>query len=99
MLSAGEIVVEGRPVPGCDPEEMRLVRAVLDGERAAFDVLVERHMRQVVSVVRRMLDDPSEREDAVQETFVRAYRKLSSFRGEASLRTWFIRIAINACKR
>lgn len=99
MHPAGEIAVEGWPARGCDPEELRLVRAVLEGERRAFDVLVERHMRPVVSVVRRMLDDPDEREDVVQETFVRAYRKLRTFRGEASLRTWFIRIAINACKR
>src|SRR5690349_5826299 len=99
MHLSGEIVVEPWPRRGCDPEELRLVQAALGGDRSAFEVLVARHTRQVCSVVRRFLSDPSEQEDVVQETFVRAYERLRGFRGEASLRTWFIRIAINLCRR
>src|SRR4030095_2616302 len=49
--------------------------------------------------VRRFLADPDEVEDVVQETFVQAYRKLGTFRGQATLRNWFIRIAVNRCKK
>jgi RNA polymerase sigma-70 factor, ECF subfamily len=98
MQSAGEILVEHRPVRGCESEELRLVQAVLAGEAAAFDVLVERHMPRVASVARRFVPDPNDLDDVVQETFLRAYQKLHRFRGEASLRTWLIQIAVNVCR-
>jgi len=99
MHPAGEIAVEPWPHAGCPPEELRLVQAALDGERAAFDLLVQRHLPQVTTVVRRFVPDRDEVEDVVQETFVQAFRKLATFRGEATLRTWFIRIAVNLCRR
>jgi RNA polymerase sigma-70 factor (ECF subfamily) len=99
MQAVGEIPVERWPAAGCDPEEWRMVQAAVAGERPAYDVLVQRHLPTVASVVRRFLGDPDEVADVVQETFVRGYRKLATFRGEASLRSWFIRIAVNAGKR
>jgi RNA polymerase sigma-70 factor, ECF subfamily len=79
-------------------DERRLVQAALSGEFSAFDALVERHWRKVASVVRHFLPDADEADDAVQETFVKAFQRLRDFRGEASVQTWLIRIAINLCK-
>ena len=99
MTTAGEVVVERRPLLGCDPEELRLIQVALAGQQHAFDILVQRHTAQVASVVRRFAADPNDCEDLVQETFVRAFQNLRGFRGEASVRTWFIRIAINVCRK
>jgi RNA polymerase sigma-70 factor, ECF subfamily len=82
-----------------EDEERRWVRATLAGDRAAFDRLVERHWPRVASLVGRFLSDSNDVEDAVQETFVRAFQNLRGFRGEASVRTWLLRIALNACRR
>ena len=102
MLTGGELAVAPRreiaPGNAGDTEERRWVRATLDGDRVAFDSLVERHWRKIASVVGRFLSDPNDVEDTVQETFVRAYEHLRHFRGEASVRTWLIRIAVNLCK-
>ena len=95
---AGELVVEQRPgAPAPDPD-LCLVRDARAGDSAAFDRLVERHWRQLVSIAGRFLDDPNEAEDAVQEALVRAYHGLGSFREEASARTWLIRIVVNVCR-
>src|SRR5262249_42065514 len=102
MRIGGEIAVEPRPMraaeDGADEEERRWVRAALEGDLAAFDALVARHWRKVASVVGRFLSDANDVEDAVQETFVRAFEGLRGFRGDASVRTWLIRIAVNLCK-
>lgn len=98
MASGGESVVEDWiPVEGRDGE-VDLVHAILQGDEAAFDRLVSCHSVQVTSVVRRFTPDPNDLEDAVQETFLRAYRNLRRFRGEATLRTWLIQIALNVCR-
>jgi RNA polymerase sigma factor (sigma-70 family) len=102
MLTGGELAVAPRREAASgdagDDQERRWIRATLDGDHAAFDSLVERHWRKIASVVGRFLSDPNDVEDTVQETFVRAYEHLRRFRGEASVRTWLIRIAINLCK-
>jgi RNA polymerase sigma-70 factor, ECF subfamily len=102
MRIGGEMAVERRPGrlagDGAEEEERRWVRAALAGDPAAFDALVDRHWRKVASVVGRFLADANDVEDTVQETFVRAYESLCGFRGDASVRTWLIRIAVNLCK-
>ncbi len=98
MACGGESVVEEwRPVEDRSAE-VELVHAILRGDRGAFELLVSTHSVQVTSVVRRFTPDPNDLEDAVQETFLRAYRNLKRFRGEASLRTWLIQIALNVCR-
>ena len=72
-----------------------LVDAARNGSEAAFRELVERYEDRVASVVIRMLGDTAEAEDAGQETFIRFYRSLHGFRGQASVGTYLIRIAIN----
>jgi RNA polymerase sigma-70 factor (ECF subfamily) len=103
MPMKGELVLEQRP-PDTEAEhaeaaqERRWVQAARQGNRLAFDALVECHIDKVAAVARQFLQDPQEVEDAVQETFVRAFQSLRDFRGDARLRTWLIRIAVNVCK-
>ena len=76
--------------------DKELVALARSGDRAAFDQLVERYQRRLLRLVLRLLRDPAEAEDVVQETFLRAYRGLPRFRGESAFFTWLYRIAINA---
>src|SRR5207245_648349 len=59
---------------------------------------VERHRGKVTSVAARFLDNPEDVADAVQESFVRAYENLRSFRAAASFRSWLLAITINVCR-
>lgn len=66
-----------------------------EAELDDFLVLVERYQRPVASVVARLLDDPRDIEEAVQDTFVQAWRHREAFRAEAAVFTWLYRIATN----
>jgi RNA polymerase sigma-70 factor, ECF subfamily len=79
--------------------EAALLRAGLAGDRAALERLLALHKRSLYALCLGILGHPEDAEDAVQETFLRALRALSSFRGEASLRTWLCRIALHLCLR
>ena len=78
-------------------EDAELVRASLDGNRDAFDVIVERHRRTVYQVCYRFVNNHEDASDLSQEAFVRAWRGLKTFKGHAALSTWLYRIAVNAC--
>jgi RNA polymerase sigma-70 factor (ECF subfamily) len=93
---------EARQAGGPDPafdslDDGALVAASLAGERAAFDVLVERHRRAVYQVCYRFVGNHEDASDLAQEAFVRAWRGLRSFKGQAALSTWLYRIAVNVC--
>ena len=64
----------------------------------AFEELVEKHQTALLRTCFLYLRDRSLAEDAVQETFLKAYRSMGSFRGESSQRTWLMRIAMNTCR-
>lgn len=68
------------------------------GEAEAFERLVRRHERGVYRLVLRLLGNPEDALEVTQETFLRAFRGLPSFRGEASFRTWLFGIALNAAR-
>jgi RNA polymerase sigma-70 factor (ECF subfamily) len=72
-----------------------LVRRVRDGEVELFELLVRRHNAHLYRTVRSILRDEAEAEDAMQATYLRAYRFLSGFAGEASFSTWLLRIGVN----
>jgi RNA polymerase sigma-70 factor (ECF subfamily) len=74
-----------------------LIRRYVGGDRSAFGVLVERHERRVYNLALRMTGREEDARDATQEAFLTAFRKLSSFRGEAAFTTWMHRVTINAC--
>jgi RNA polymerase sigma-70 factor (ECF subfamily) len=67
------------------------------GDPHAFGEIVKRHRDRMWAVALRTLGDPDEAADAVQDAFVSAYRKASTFRGEAAVTTWLHRIVVNAC--
>lgn len=72
-----------------------LVRLAGDGDREAFRELVERYQRRVLAVVTGMLHDREAALDVTQETFIKAYRSIGRFKGDASFYTWIYRIAVN----
>ena len=76
-------------------DEEQLVRSSRHGDLGAFNTLVEFYQRQVYNLCLRMLG-PAAAEDAAQEAFIAAYRRLSSFRG-GNFRAWLLRIAANIC--
>lgn len=80
-----------------EPSDANLVQQCLQGDNRGFDLLVRRYQRQVYSFCYRMLGDADEAADAAQESFVKAYNALESFRLDAKFSTWLFRIANNAC--
>ena len=78
-----------------DETDIELIRRTLDGNQAAFSVLVERYADAVYAVVVDVLRKPGDADDVVQECFVRAYKSLATFRQEARFGTWLQRIAYN----
>ncbi|MCB0352416.1 MAG: sigma-70 family RNA polymerase sigma factor [Bdellovibrionales bacterium] len=79
-------------------EEQVAILAVQNGKSDAFRELVVLHQDRVFSVVMRMVGRRDLAEELTQETFLRAYRSIRSFRGESSFATWLTRIAINRAK-
>jgi RNA polymerase sigma-70 factor, ECF subfamily len=75
----------------------RLVRLARSGDDEAFASLVRRHKRRVFSIAGRFVRDGSEVEDIGQEVFIKAYRDLDSYRGEAPFGHWISRIAVHTC--
>jgi RNA polymerase sigma-70 factor (ECF subfamily) len=71
------------------------VARVLAGDQDAFRVLVERHSRRVFRLAYRMTSNEHDAEDVVQETFLRAYRRLSQFESRSNFGTWLYRVAVN----
>ncbi len=79
------------------PNDLQLAQLAAAGDAGAFDVLMQRHYACVFRLALRALGSWEEAEDVQQETFVLAYRKLRSFRGESSFRTWVCAIAVRLC--
>jgi RNA polymerase sigma-70 factor (ECF subfamily) len=75
--------------------ETELVLKARDGDRNAFNELVRIHAQGVMNVIFRMCGNAQVAEDAAQETFIRAWSHLGSFRVDSSLRNWLYRIALN----
>jgi RNA polymerase sigma-70 factor (ECF subfamily) len=74
-----------------------LVRRAAAGQREAFDELVRRHSGRVYALALRICRNPDDAEDALQETFIAAYRALPRFDQRARVSTWLYRIATNKC--
>jgi RNA polymerase sigma-70 factor (ECF subfamily) len=82
-------------MPNGTPTDEELIDRARGGDQAAFRVLVERYEGKVAATVVGMLGPGADAEDVGQETFIRLYRALATFRGESSLGTYVTRIAIN----
>ena len=83
---------------GWSLDEATLIESCLAGDDAAFDQLVQRYQDMVFNLAYRLLGGRDEAVDLSQEVFLQVYRKLSTFRRDASLRTWIYRIVINRAK-
>jgi len=81
--------------PDRQETDERLVARFVQGDESAFDDLVVRHRQGVYRLAYRLLGSHEEADDVAQEAFLRAYRGLRGFRGEATFRTWLTRIVIN----
>jgi RNA polymerase sigma-70 factor (ECF subfamily) len=80
-------------------DERALVRLARGGDRAAFDELVRRHAGGLYGAVAHLCAGPHEAEEVIQEAFLRAWRGLPGFRGDAQFFTWLYRIGINEARR
>lgn len=78
--------------------DRELVARVQQGDKRAFDVLVQRYQHKIIKLISRYVHDSSEALDIAQEAFLKAYRALPGFRGESAFYTWLYRIAINTAK-
>lgn len=77
--------------------EAELIAAVLKGDAASFEPLIEKYSPRVFATARRYARRESEIEDIVQEVWLKAYQKLKSFRGEAPFEHWLMRLAVRTC--
>lgn len=78
-----------------DGGENALVEAARAGDRSAFEQLYRAHVGRVYGLCLRLSGDPTEAQDCAQDTFVKAWRSLDSFRGNSRFGTWLHRIAVN----
>ena len=76
-----------------------LIDRVKQGDMRAFEMLVVKYQRRIERLIGRMVRDTDLVQDIAQETFIRAYRALHQFRGEAQFYTWLYRIAVNTAKK
>jgi RNA polymerase sigma-70 factor (ECF subfamily) len=93
-MQAG-IPVDDRVSAICFPcEEAALVAELQAGSEQAFVQLIDRYHQQIYSLIARSLQDPADAADITQEVFLKVFRSIGGFHGEASLRTWLYRIAL-----
>ncbi|TDI75972.1 MAG: RNA polymerase sigma factor RpoE [Betaproteobacteria bacterium] len=78
--------------------DQQLVERAQRGDKRAFDLLVVKYQRKLARLLSQFIHDAAEVEDVTQETFIKAYRSLSSFRGDSAFYTWLYRIGINTAK-
>jgi RNA polymerase sigma-70 factor (ECF subfamily) len=78
--------------------DQTLVERAQRGDKQAFGLLVSKYQRKLARLLSRLIRDPAEVEDVAQETFIKAYRALPSFRGDSAFYTWLYRIGVNTAK-
>lgn len=93
QTTLAQLEFEAKPIE--NQFEAMLIARLRVGDLSAFDELVRYFERPVYGVCLRLLGDAEDARDAAQETFLKIYRGLNSFRGESGLKTWIYRIAIN----
>ncbi len=86
------------PAPSRDTDSA-LVQRTVAGDPRAYELLVVKYQRRIERLIGRMVRDTDLVQDIAQETFIRAYRALGQFRGDAQFYTWLYRIAVNTAKK
>jgi RNA polymerase sigma-70 factor, ECF subfamily len=95
LAATSDMVPSGRSTSRED--DRAAIRGAQAGDREAFDLLVERHQRDVYRLCYRYLNNHEDANDMAQEAFLKAYRAIGKFRGDSSFTTWLYRIAVNTC--
>lgn len=98
QIDLDTVAVAAAPVEECQTAENAFLERLRNRDMAAFDLLVEERSGEVYSLLYRLTEDAEEARDLTQETFLRAFRHIESFRGDADLKTWLYRIAINQAR-
>ena len=79
------------------PTDEELLRAHVGGDRDAFALLVTRHRDRLWAIALRVMRNPEDAADALQDAYISAFRRAASFRGDAQVTTWLHRVVVNAC--
>ncbi|MEO6589552.1 MAG: sigma-70 family RNA polymerase sigma factor [Pyrinomonadaceae bacterium] len=91
----GSVVLTAQPASVGSYAEDEFIEKLKSGDAAAFDLFVTRYSDDLFGLLYRLTQDPEEASDLLQETFLSALKAIQKFRGEADLKTWLFRIAIN----
>ncbi len=94
-MQAGTLMGNLASAVGVRTEDAALVAALKAGSEEAFGVLIAQYSQPLYSLIARSLQDPTDAADITQEVFIKVFRSIGSFHGEASLRTWLYRIALH----
>ena len=94
-MQAGTLMGNLVSAVGLRTEDAALVAALKAGSEEAFSVLIAQYSQPLYSLIARSLQDPADAADITQEVFIKVFRNIRSFHGEASLRTWLYRIALH----
>jgi RNA polymerase sigma-70 factor (ECF subfamily) len=98
VVSVGASAHRDKSMVGNREIDQELVERAQRGDKKAFGMLVDKYQRKLGRLLSRLIRDPAEVEDVVQESFIKAYRALPNFRGESAFYTWLYRIGINTAK-
>jgi RNA polymerase sigma-70 factor (ECF subfamily) len=90
-----ESVVEIRPEQTAPVDDRILVKRSQEGDYGAFDLLVQRYQERVYATIYHMTSNHEDANDLTQESFIKAYKAIGSFKGDSSFFTWVYRIAVN----
>jgi RNA polymerase sigma-70 factor (ECF subfamily) len=83
--------------PAAMEQDSKLIAAVLNGDTASFEPLIAKYQPRIFGTARRYARRESEVEDIVQEVFIKAFQRLSSYRGEAPFEHWLMKLAVRTC--
>lgn len=98
QMELEQVAISAAPVEECQHVENAFLERLRARDMAAFDLFVQERSGEVYSLLYRLTEDVEEARDLTQETFLRAFRHIDSFRGDADLKTWLYRIAINQAR-
>src|SRR6266699_5305001 len=93
-----EQVASAAPVESRSAVETQFIERLKQGDAAAFEQLVNERSSEIYGLLYRLTENSEEARDLTQETFLRAFQSIGHFRGEADLKTWIYRIAINQAR-
>ena len=93
-MQAGIVMGNLASAIGIGTEDAALVAALKAGSEEAFGILIAQYSQPLYSLIARSLQDPADAADITQEVFIKVFRSIGSFHGDASLRTWLYRIAL-----